>query len=69
MFMNSDKTGRERRRLKKLLAGEKNGRFAPGTVENSMNAWKANADRGDTFFKVKRMQQYFIEQEWINNGN
>ncbi len=69
MFMNSDKTGRERRRLKKLLAGEKTGRFAPGTAENSMNAWKANADRGDTFFKVKRMQQYFIEQEWINNGN
>ena len=57
--MNSDKLGKERRRLKALLAKEARGEVEEGTAERSLQAWLANADRGDTFFQQKRMIYYF----------
>ena len=57
--MNSDKLGKERRRLKALLAKEARGEIEEGTAERSLQAWAANADRGDTFFQQKRMTDYF----------
>lgn len=70
MYMNSKKAGRERRRIKKLLIGEKNGWYAPGTAENSVQAWEANAKRGDTFYKQKRMKAFLEEQKGMifNDG-
>ena len=57
--MNSDKLGKERRRLKALLEKESRGEVEEGTAERSLQAWIANADRGDTFFQQKRMIYYF----------
>ena len=59
--MNGKKIGRERRRLKKLAEKERRGELVPGTTANSFNSWKANAERGDSFFRVKRMEAFFKE--------
>ena len=67
--MSSAKMGRQRRRLKKLLAREMNGEIPEGTAENSLQAWKANAARGDTYFQQKRMTEfYYSEKARIRNG-
>lgn len=59
--MNGRKLGRERRRIKNLARKEKNGEVPQGTTLNSFQSWKANAERGDSFFRVKRMERYFKE--------
>lgn len=70
MRMGSDKQGRERRRLSKLAQKEIQGKIKPGTTRNSYESWVANAQRGDTYFQVKRMESYFENLErMIENGN
>ena len=70
MLINGKKTGRERRRLKKLVVGEVSGRLEPGTADNSETAWEANAARGDTYFKRIRMRQYLDKLKGeITDGN
>lgn len=67
--MNSDKLGKERRRLKALLLKEARGELEEGTAERSLQAWLANADRGDTYFQQKRMIAYFeVMKGEIENG-
>lgn len=70
MKMDGGKMGHERRRLRKLVQKELNGEVPSGTVYNSFISWKANADRGDEFFRIKRMQQFYetLKGE-IDNGN
>ena len=70
MRMGSDKQGRERRRLSKLAQKEIQGKIKPGTTRNSYESWVANAQRGDTFFQVKRMESHFKSLErMIDDGN
>ena len=70
MKMASEKQGRERRRIKKLTEKEIRGEVPSGTVENSFVSWKANAERGDTYFQVKRMERVYQDAERrIKNGN
>lgn len=57
--MDGEKMGKERRRLKALLAKEARGEVEEGTAERSIQAWDANAARGDTYFQRKRMKQYY----------
>ena len=67
--MSSAKMGRQRRRLKKLLRRELNGEIPEGTAENSLQAWKANAARGDTYYQQRRMTEfYYSEKARIKNG-
>lgn len=61
--MNNGKLGKERKRLKALLNKEARGEVEEGTAERSLQAWLANADRGDTFFQQKRMISYFQEKK------
>lgn len=70
MYMSGKKAGRERRRLKKLVAGEASGWLAPGTADNSETAWEANAARGDAYYKRIRMRKYLEKLKGeIQNGN
>ena len=67
--MSSAKMGRQRRRLKKLLRRELNGEIPEGTAKNSLQAWKANAARGDTYYQQRRMTEfYYSEKARIKNG-
>lgn len=71
MKMSPEKQGRQRRRLKKLATREAAGRFEKDTTERSFTSWKANAERGDTFFQVKRMETHYnkLKEEVLTNGN
>lgn len=70
MKMSGKKTGRERRRLCKLLNKEASGELEEGTAMNSLIAWGANASRGDAYFKYKRMKYfYYTVKAGIKNGN
>ena len=67
MYMGKDKLGRERRRLRKLARRESEGSVSEGAVENSFISWKANADRGNTFYQVNRMKSFY--ERVIKDGN
>lgn len=69
--MDGDKTGKERRRLKALLIKEHNGKIAVGSAKLSLEAWCANAKRGNTFFQQKRMIAYYeqVKGELANGNN
>lgn len=58
-YMSSKKLGKQRRKLRKLMEREQAGTLAEGTTENSLLAWRANAKRGDTFYRRQRMYHYF----------
>lgn len=60
-YMNNQKLGKQRRKMRKLMAKEVAGEVPPGTTENSLKAWKANAKRGDTFYQRQRMTHYYYE--------
>lgn len=61
--LDSRKLSKERQRLKALLRKEANGDIPKGTAKNSLQAWLANADRGNTFFQQKRMIAYYQKTE------
>ena len=70
MLMSGRKQGRERRRLNKLLDKEDSGELPKGTAECSLVSWIANAKRGDTYYQVKRMKQYYnTKAREQRNGN
>ena len=69
-YMNSKKLGQQRRKMRKLIAKEAVGEVAPGTTKNSLEAWKANAKRGDTFYQRQRMTHYYYELKGgLSDGN
>lgn len=68
--MDGEKMGKERRRLKALLTKEARGELEEGTAERSLQAWTANADRGDTFYQIRRMEEYYRKKKGeIYGGN
>lgn len=60
-YMNNKKLGKQRRKMRKLIQKEANGRVPEGTTWNSLEAWKANAKRGTTFYQRQRMTHYYYE--------
>lgn len=69
MKIDSGKMGKQRRRLRKLLEKELRGELAPGTAYNSLVAWEANANRGNTYFQQQRMTEfYYSEKARLMNG-
>lgn len=69
MKMTGDKQGRERRRLKKIVAKETAGIIEAGTAERSLQAWIANAERGDTYWQVKHMREHLNGLRRAEHGN
>ena len=59
MLVNKETSGKMRRRLKRILIKEINGEYSEGTADRSLDAWLANADRGNTFYQQQRMIQYY----------
>lgn len=59
--MDSQKLGKQRRKMRKLIEREEAGLLAEGTTKDSLTAWMANAKRGDTFFQRQRMSHYYYE--------
>ena len=60
-YMNGKKLGKQRRKMKKLMAKERAGSLSEGTTRNSFIAWRANVKRGDTFYQRQRMEHYFYD--------
>ena len=68
--MDGTKTGKERRRLKALLKKEYKGEVPVDAARLSLEAWCANAKRGNTFFQQKRMIAYYEHMKGeLSNGN
>ena len=61
MKMNAAKVGKERQRIRKLAAKEAAGLIPEGTTWNSVQSWMGNAMRGDSYFRVRRMREYYMK--------
>ena len=61
--MNKNKSGKQRRKLKKLFRKELEGKYKSGTAKESLISFLANASRGDTYFVRRRMTYFYIKQE------
>lgn len=57
--MDSSKLSKERRRLKALLAKEARGEIEQGTSERSLQSWDAGAARGDSYYRRRRMLEFY----------
>ncbi len=66
--MDKKKQGKERRKLKKLYTKELNGEYAPGTTQESLISFLANADRGDTYHEQQKMILFYKEMEEKHNA-
>lgn len=60
-YMAGKKLGKQRRKMRKLMAKEKAGALELGTSHESFICWRANAKRGDTFYQRKRMEEYLYK--------
>lgn len=69
MKMRGKKIGQERRRLKKLVLKEARGEVPEGTTWNSFQSWRGNAERGDTFYQVRRMNEHYDNMKGVLDGN
>ena len=70
MKMNAAKVGKERQRIRKLAAKEAAGEIPAGTTWNSVQSWMGNAMRGDSYYRIKRMREYYNKIMWrYANGN
>ena len=61
--MSKKKTGKQRRKLRKILIKEYTGQYAKGAAKESLISFLANASRGDTYYERRRMIDYYIKQE------
>ena len=70
MKMIQDKVYSEKRRLRKLLMREAAGELPKGTADCSFVSWIANAERGDTYYQMQSVTNYFerIKGEIYGNG-
>ena len=60
-LMDKKKPVAQRRKLKRLWKKEQNGLVEAGTTAKSLEAWLANADRGDTYVIQQKMKQFYKE--------
>lgn len=61
--MNPKKLGKQRRRIRKLLIKERDGKLSFGTALYSFTSWKANANRGDSYCRIQNMNRYYKVQK------
>lgn len=66
--MAKKKQGKQRRKLKKLMAKEQSGEYAPGTAHESLVSFLANAARGNTYHERRKMIKFYYELEAKSNG-
>lgn len=61
MLMDGSAFSRQRRRMRKLWAKECAGQVNAGTTRTSLQAFLANAERGDTYRQCNKIKQYYRE--------
>ena len=61
MLMDGRKFARQRRRMRKLWAQEQAGRMPTGTMRDSLQAFLANAARGNTYRQCTKIKRYYKE--------
>lgn len=66
-YMAGKKFGRQRRKMRKLMAKERAGLLEPGTTHDSFIAWRANAKRGATFYQRQRMEHLYYQLKGEKN--
>ncbi len=66
--MSKKKQSKQRRKLKKIYEKELRGELAAGTAQQSLHAWLANADRGDTYYEQIKMIKFFENLEETENA-
>ncbi len=59
MLMDNAKISKQHRRIRKLWEREKAGTVAPGSTQESVRAFLANADRGNTWNLQQRMKEFY----------
>lgn len=59
--MDRRKVAKQKRKITKLYAMEENGKVAPGTCDQSMMSFMANAERGDSFKERRKVALYYSE--------
>ena len=60
VLMDRRKVAKQKRKITKLMEMEKTGRVEPGTCDNSMRCWMANAKRGDSFEERSKMSRFYV---------
>lgn len=59
MSLNSDNIKHERRKLQRMVKLAKLGKITKSKVDECYNSWKANAEKGNTFKLIERMDRYY----------
>ena len=62
MLADPQKITKEKRRIRKLLEKEKDGKIPEGTAKKSLDCWLANIKRGNTYKIQNDMINYFNER-------
>lgn len=57
--MRREKVRRQMKKVLKLTEFERTGKVEPGTAEQSMNSFMANARRGDTYSERREVAEYY----------
>ncbi len=68
-LMDKKKPAEQRKKLAKLWEKEQAGQVAKGTTQKSLEAWLANADRGDTYMLQQKMKEYYRNLTKGGKGN
>ena len=64
MRLDKKKLGKERRRIRKLIIRELEGRSKEDTALRSLESWIANANRGNTtYYQIMRMKKYYYSEK------
>ena len=71
MLLDKIKTGKQRRKIKKMLRKEASGEFYKGTAAKSTECWLSNAAKGHTGRIRRRMKMFFEKEEakWTLSPN
>ncbi len=59
MSLNSGNIKHERRKLRRMVKLAKLGKITKSKVDECYNSWKANAEKGNTFKLIERMDRYY----------
>lgn len=71
MQIRPDNVKRERKKLYRLVKRSLRGELPRSSVDNSYQAWRTHASKGNNFHLIQRMDEYYkaLWAEGENNGN
>lgn len=70
MTLNSDNIRHERKKLRRMVNKSKRGEISPSKVDECYMCWKNNAEKGNSYKLIQRMDNYLKElRKDENNGS